>query len=299
MKIKLLSFILLIGSTLNAQDFEGLKKINGTSLYFKIFGTGEPIVIVHGGPGMNHSYFMPHLNALSKKYKIVLYDQRASGRSAIPSADSISLRFFVDDLEAIRRELGVEKMVLLGHSWGAIPVVTYGIQYPDKVKKMILCNPNPLSKEFDEEALNNLRKKATSLDTTDRSIIMGSPEFKSGNPEAYKKLLLLSFRHLFYNPVHAAKLQIDIPSNYLAASQALFTSLGKDLVQYDFHESVGSFSFPVLILHGDADVVPLTASEKTKASIPGAQLTLFKRSGHFIFIEEAGKFRKVVAEFVK
>src|SRR6266850_676176 len=82
------------------QDADGLKKINGTSLYLKIVGRGEPIVIVHGGPGMNHSYFIPHLDKLARKYKIVFYDQRASGKSSIPSADSISLKFFVDDIEA-------------------------------------------------------------------------------------------------------------------------------------------------------------------------------------------------------
>src|SRR5882672_7428202 len=110
--------LLFVGPLLVAQDFEGRKKINGTSLYFKIIGTGEPIVIVHGGPAMNYSYFIPHLNKLAKTYKVVFYDQRASGKSAVSSPDSISLKFFADDLEAIRKELGVEKLTLLGHSWG-------------------------------------------------------------------------------------------------------------------------------------------------------------------------------------
>src|SRR6478736_882610 len=133
--------LVLFSLTSFGQISEGLQKINGTQLYLKTIGKGEPLLIVHGGPGMNHSYFMPHLDALSKKFKIVLYDQRASGRSAIPISDSISLKFFADDMDAIRKYLGVDKINLLGHSWGAIPVVAYGLQYPSKVKKTIFCNP--------------------------------------------------------------------------------------------------------------------------------------------------------------
>src|SRR6185295_15492811 len=146
----------------------------------------------------------------------------------------------------IRRELGVEKINLLAHSWGAIPAVNYAIHYPDKAGRLILVNPVPLSREFDGEMLENQRTKVSGRDSTDRSIILGSKDFKSGNPDAYKKLLMLSFRHSFYTAANYSKLKFDMPANYLAASQALYAGLGKDLGQYDFYEAVKSFSFPVL-----------------------------------------------------
>ena len=298
MKIRLLAFSILTCIASQAQKLEGKMKINGTSLYFHTLGSGEPLLIFHGGPGMNQSYFMPHFDKLSKKYKLIFYDQRASGKSAIPATDSISLKFFVDDIEAIRKELGVEKLSLLGHSWGVVPVINYGIQYPDKVKKMILCNPIPLSQEFDTEMLENQKRKSSYKDSTDRSIIMGSRDFKSGNPEAYKRLMLLSFRNSFYNSVNYSKLQIEIPSNYLAASKALLSGLGKDLAQYNYYNAIKSFSFPVLILHGMSDAIPVAASRKTETSIPHAQLVQFKKSGHFIFIEEPSRFVGVVGSFL-
>lgn len=72
-----------------AQDFEGPKRINGTGLYMSIRGKGETIVVLHGGPGLNHSYFNPHLKDLEKTFRMVYYDQRACGQSDTPSPDSI------------------------------------------------------------------------------------------------------------------------------------------------------------------------------------------------------------------
>lgn len=279
-------------------DFAGLKKINGTFLYIRTMGAGEPIVIVHGGPGMNHTYFLQHLDQLAKKFKLVFYDQRASGQSAAPSADSITLKFFVEDLEAIRQELHVEKLNLFAHSWGAIPAVRYGIQYPEKVKTMILCAPVALSQEFAGETLANQQKMSTPRDSTDRSIILGSRDFKSGNLQAYEKLLILAFRHSFYRPAHLSKFHIDLPANYLSAANVFMAGMGKELREYNYYNDVKAFPFPVLIMHGAADAIPLSASTRLKQEIPKATLVVFKRSGHFIFIDEPRKFRESVTSFL-
>lgn len=279
-----------------AQIDEGLKSINGTQLYVKSIGKGETIVVVHGGPGMNHSYLIPHLKKLSKDFRVIYYDQRASGLSAIPDVASISLDSFVEDIEAIRVYSGKEKIFLLAHSWGIIPAVNYGIKYPDRVKGIIFCNAIPLSKEYDEEMMHTQLARTTGADSTDRSIIIGSPNFKAGKPSAYKKLLMLSFRNSFYKLANFNHLSFDMPNNYIEASKALFTGLGKDLAQYDYYEAVSRFSFPMLLLHGSYDVVPMRAVQRL-ADQPNATLEVFKKSGHFIFIEENKKFNAEVRRF--
>src|SRR5688572_25681117 len=91
-------FTLLAASAFSQiDDFEGKKRINGTNLYFSVKGKGDYLLVIHGGPGFNHSYFIPHLNALQKNFTVVYYDQRACGKSSIPAPDSISLKFLVDD----------------------------------------------------------------------------------------------------------------------------------------------------------------------------------------------------------
>lgn len=279
-----------------AQTEEGLRTLNGTELYVKTVGTGSTIVIVHGGPGMNHTYFIPHLNALSQHHQVVYYDQRASGKSSI--SEAISLEAFVADLEALRESLGKEKIYLLAHSWGAIPAVSYAIAHPDRIEGIIFCNAVPLSKEYDGAMRQTQTDRTTGADSTDRSILIGSPNFKAGKSSAYKKLLLLSFRHSFYKEANFNKLDFDLPDNYPDASKALYTGLGKELSAYDYYESLRSFSFPVLVLHGQVDAIPLSASQRLADQVPNATLEVFKKSGHFIFIEENTKFTSIVKRFI-
>jgi proline iminopeptidase len=281
-----------------SQNSEGLREINGIPLYLKIMGKGEPLLIVHGGPGMNYSYFIPHLDKLAEKYQLIFYDQRASGKSGIPPPDSLSLSFFADDIEGIRQAAGVSQINIFAHSWGAIPAIQFAIKYPDKVKALILCNAVPFDNEFDAEIRNTQLSRMTSQDSTDRSIIRGSLEFKSQKPEAYRKLLLFSFRHSFYNPANISKFQFDMPANYLWANQALAAGLTKDLTSYNYYPQLRSLTFPVLVMHGADDALPLAASKKTLEFIRNSSLQIFNKSGHFIFIEEPKKFLRAVSDFL-
>ncbi len=304
MRLLITAFLFIyINSFSQIESFEGYKSINGTKLYLKIIAQpfkaakSEPLLIVHGGPGLNHTYFLPHLKKLSKRYSLIFYDQRASGRSAIPSPDSISLKFFVDDIEAIRTSLGLEKLLIFSHSWGAIPAVQYALDYPDRVKGIIFCNPVALSKEFDTMTEEAQMKKITGRDSTNRSIIIGSPDFKAGKADAYRRLMLLSFQHSFVSDSNFPKLKLELQDKFKEASATLYTGLTKDLTNFNYYTSVQRFKFPVLILHGRGDALPLQASEKMLESIPNSRLAIFRNSGHFVFIEEPKRFYQEVVSF--
>src|SRR6186713_97691 len=115
------------------EEFAGRKKINGTNLYFSVKGKGDYLLVIHGGPGLNHSYFNPHLKALENNFKLVYYDQRACGKSSVPASDSISLKFLVDDIEEIRKVLNAEKINILAHSWGVVLAIRYALRYPGRI----------------------------------------------------------------------------------------------------------------------------------------------------------------------
>ncbi len=299
MKAVFVLLVLLISTFCFGQDEGGLQLVNGTKLFVRSIGKGEPIIVVHGGPGLNHEYFLPHLESLSKRFTLFFYDQRASGRSQIPANDSISLKFFTEDIESIRKSLAAEKITILAHSWGAIPAVNYAYNYRHRVKRLILCNPVPLSKEYDAELQATQRSKFTSQDSTDRSIIVGSPAFKLGRASAYKNLLMYSFRHSFFDEQNISKLRLEVPENYVKASQALYTGLGKELANYNYYDYLKSFEFKVLIIHGSADAVPLAALTRMHDQIPQATLLIFHKSGHFAFIEQRKKFDSEVTDFIK
>lgn len=121
---------------------EGFVIANNSDVYYKTIGEGEPLLIIHGGPVLDHSYFLPHLEPLAKDCQLIFYDQRACGRSsvAIDSA-SMNLDGFVEDIEYIRRSLNLEKINVLGHSWGGLIAMKYGIAHDDKLDRMILSSP--------------------------------------------------------------------------------------------------------------------------------------------------------------
>ena len=290
--------ILLLNFTATAQQFEGRKKLNGTDLYLSIQGKGEPVVVIHGGPGLNHHYFKPYLNALEKKFKVVYYDQRASGSSSIPSMDSISYKFFADDLEAIRKELNVKKLNLLAHSWGAVVAVHYALAYPDRVNKIIFSNPALLSREFDGEARTIMKKRISKEDSTQQAAIFASSDLMDS--KKYDKLMRISFRTSAYDKLNMSKLDLNIPANFMVANKALFGGLMKDpAAQANLYDSLKSFRFPVLIIHGEADIVPEAALKKLKQNLPKAEFIVFKKSGHFPFVEETEKFTAIVNDFLK
>jgi proline iminopeptidase len=293
----LLLFLLLSSSVAIAQPMEGMKKINGTNLFIAIHGKGETLVVLHGGPGLNHSYFNPHLAALEKKFRVVYYDQRACGQSDTPSPDSISIRFLVDDLEAIRTELKVEKLNLLAHSWGSVLATHYAIAYPKNVNKIIYSNPAMLSREYDRAAQELTKKKTSKEDSTKRAqLIAGGIT----DVDKYTQIIQLSFRASAFDPAAMNQLKLNLPAQFMEANRALFTGLMKDpLANSSLYDSLKKFSFPTLIIHGQADVIPISAIDRLKSNLPNSKLVLFTKSGHFPFIEERDKYLEVVTNFLR
>ena len=291
--------LLLVGLPLislgQKADFSGLKKINGTDLFVSIQGQGDVLVVLHGGPGLNHSYFKPHLDGLHKKFNVVYYDQRACGQSAAPDADSISLEFFINDIEALRKELEVHKISILAHSWASILAVNYALKYPDRINKLILSNPAPLSKAYEKEMSVFIQEHTSSADSLNRASIISNKDFTLKN---FEKLFKISFRASAYNPDNMERLQLNLPENFLRAQQALFTGLGKDLTQYNFYSELKKFQFPVLIIQGKADGIPMASITKLKDSISKSTVVVFEKSGHFPFIEETMLYSKTVSKFL-
>lgn len=298
-KIILCHVFILLSSVAISQinDFEGNKKINGTNLFFSLKGKGEYLLVIHGGPGFNHSYFTPHLKPLENSFKVVYYDQRACGQSSIPASDSISLKFLVDDIEGIRKVLKTEKINILAHSWGVVLAIRYALQYPGRTNKLILSDPVMLSREYDQEAAALVLKKSNKEDSVARAKILASGNLDTKD---YEKLFLLGFKPSAYNSDNVAKINLNLPGNFGEASNALFTGLMKDpSMNANLYDSLRPLTFPVLVIHGEADVIPLSAIKRLKENLPNAQLEVFQRSGHFPFVEEPVLYNEKVNTFLK
>jgi proline iminopeptidase len=145
--MKKLIFILLCASCTAPQiDEEGMLSVNGTSLYYHAIGKGDPVIVIHGGPVLDQSYMIDHFKELAKTHRLIFYDQRASGKSvADVDTASMTLKNLIVDIDQIRQKLGLDQVNILGHSWGGMLAAQYAIEYPLKVKSLVLCDAMPPS----------------------------------------------------------------------------------------------------------------------------------------------------------
>lgn len=297
-------FLVLAAAIGSAQDvsFEGFKKINGVKLYFKVIGQGSPLLVVHGGPAMNHDYFLPHLMPLAQKHKLIFYDQRASGRSDIPrdSFRSISHEIMVDDIDAIRREFKLDKIDILAHSWGAKLAINYALDYPDNVGKLVLSNPIPFSHEYDSAQVATIAGKTTTGNAERKKNLVRSKEFLSADLAVYRQVLQLNYITSFFDTAKLGKLDIVLDDDFFRQNAFLMRGLYRDFARYDvnYYPHLRRVAIPVLVLHGVADNIPLEADERLMNSLANGSLVVFDSSGHFPFIEENSKFTTEVTAFL-
>jgi proline iminopeptidase len=297
----ILLFISAIATNISiAQYKDTLLAVNGTKLYIKEAGTGSPIIVVHGGPGLNHSYFLPHLASLAKKHRLIFYDQRACGNSS-GNLDStqMNLHLFVEDIEAIRNNLNLGKILILAHSWGGLVAMKYASKYSNNINSLILSNSvSPKFGEFEKETNLRLKVRIPKEDSILLTEILKSPEFKSGNLEAYTRLFKLSFKPSFYYSSSLEKFQLLLPSDFLNKRKVLFF-MSKELSAYDFYEELKNISCNTLIIHGDYDGMPLELSKKIHANITNSKLAIIKNAGHFPFVDRPKEYVNVITQFLK
>ena len=130
----------------NAAPREQRVPVASTSLYARVVGSGQSLIVLHGGPDFDHKYLLPDLDRLANGYQLIYYDQRGRGLSANGVRPSdVSMSSEVEDLDTVRRQFKVESAALLGHSWGTVLALEYALRHPDRVSHLILMNPAPAS----------------------------------------------------------------------------------------------------------------------------------------------------------
>lgn len=281
-----------------AQQVEGLVDINGTELYVKTMGEGEPVIFIHGGPGLGFDYFLPQLEELSEDYRLIFFDQRISGRSSADvSQDSISLDYFVSDIEALRQYLKLGKVNILAHSWGNFLALEYALKYPDNLKKMVLSNPVPFSKEFDEEVQALQQTSMDSSFIVNRAEIMNSEAFTQRELSAFEELFLLSFSLSYYDKANMGDMSFKLFDGFFERNSKMQYFTG--LEDFNYYPTLDQIKNPVLLIRGEYDLSVRDADVKTVEFLGNARLLEMKFSGHFPFVEQQVEYIWEVKNFLE
>jgi proline iminopeptidase len=278
--------------------------VNGVRLYYRVAGEAPasraPVLFLHGGPGHN-SYSFARLTGprLEKRRRMVYLDQRGCGRSERPWDGRYSLEVLVADLEALRQELGVERWVLLGHSFGGTLALEYAARHPQHVAGMVF-----VSGFSDASASFSTWKSELERQYPGRLAETETPEGASDYERVMEALQGLDARGFFQslqyrNPLYLQMQEaVDAESglyNTGELSRALFSN---ELTGYRF-TAAERLTAPVLVIGGRYDQsIGLESMKALAKALPRATLLEYERSGHFPYLEEADRFEQDVSRFL-
>ena len=287
------------GPPLEIPSSEALMPINGTELYVKRMGAGEPIIVVHGGPVLEHGYLLPHLAPLAESYELIFYDQRLSGRSAgTVDSSSVRLATFVDDIEALRRALGLDRFHLMAHSWGGLLAMHYAVRYGDNLQSLVLLNSMSASSALWREEETVLAQRLTEEDKAKGAAIRETEAFANQDPEAIAQLLQVSFKPQFHDRTLANELVLYVPDDY-PNRRRQFGYMMVDLLSFDIHDALAGVAVPTLIIYGSDEPGAELGGAALRRQLQRSTFVVIRDAGHFPFIEQPREFVREVTSFLE
>lgn len=299
LKFYIVFSLLLIVTPLaySAQDNKTNIKVNSSGyievdhgrLFYQKFGSGTPIVIVHGGPGLDQSYLQPQMQELAKHFEVIFYDQRGSGKSLKTKINEsyINTHQFVDDLERLRIGLGIKKMVLMGHSWGGFLAMYYAVMHPNQVSRLILLDTAPA--DFKGQlAFENEFSRRTKPIINEIQPLFNNQDFEKLTAAEIWKLYRTVFSVYFYNPANVDYLTLNASEKSAKSGAKVMNEMIKTWLQptINLFPYLRKLMVPTLIVHGKQDIIPLWTAQQIKKVIPHAQIIILEKCGHFPYIEQ-------------
>lgn len=270
-----------------------MRDVRGVSLFERRVGSGPSAVVLHGGPGADHGYLLPGFDLLADHRELIYYDQRGGGRSPVARDVPVGWQEQVADLDALRAQWQIERLVIVGYSWGGLLAQLYATEHPDRVERLALICPGPSWREARDEFERRFaeRNMAPALQA-ERDAVRAS-DLRTRDPEAFqRKIFELSVVPYFYDPSKAHELT---PFRVIGRTQE---EVWKSLGNYDLRHKLPTLrSVPALVLQGEDDPIPVEASRET-ADLLNAEFHALDRCGHCPHVERPEEFSRIVDQFL-
>jgi proline iminopeptidase len=291
---------------------EGFVDANGVLLYYMILGRGEPLVIMHGGPGASHDYFLPYLLPLARHNRVIFIDERGSGKSQkLEDPAGYTIENMVEDLEAVRQTLNLGKINLLGHSYGGALVQAYALKYQRNLQHLILGSTwsstiamNQVFVGMKEKMSPELRAR---IDQMEAGGLFGHG--KDFEKNRYSQEYMIAawgegyFPYVYqghpdpnYDPVAQGNTAWDLYRE-MWGEHGEFVIDG-NLKSVEYTDRLPSIRVPTLVLVGDHDECDPSLAQVMHEKIAGSKLVIFPKSGHMTFVDQPRLFVKAVDEFL-
>jgi proline iminopeptidase len=275
-----------------------LLSVGDTRLNVVERGSGYPLIVLHGGPGLDHRSFGDYLDPLTDAYRLLLVDQRAQGRSERPPEETWTLERMAADVPALAESLGLERYALLGHSYGAIVALQNAVDFPGAAAQTIVSSGIPSAGYLAEVDANlaafepeELRERVTQSWEREKHVT---------TVEEVESLLHDQLPFHFRNPTDERIPEYERrTAGAVHSADVLRRFANEEYGGIEVEDRLGLVTQPVLVLAGRHDrACSVAAAEAIAAGIPNAELTVFEESGHMTFVEENARYLEVVRDFL-
>ena len=283
-----------------------LVAVGDSRLWIEEHGTGEPVLLLVGGPASSHVVFHPAFDALAERHRVIYLDYRGRGRSE-PVEDPRTVTFAGDvaDVAGLIRALGLGAVNLYGFSYGGMVAQALALDYPELVKRLVLANTlhSPEMWQRNHENINR-ELELQYPEVWDRILALRTEGVRSTDPRVQQLYAVHSRLCRFYDPDNAAKLPSE-PGSKNAALYPVFVGddveffIGGEVARLpDFRPRLRELRMPVLILAGryDRALCPRYQLDFARCA-PQAEFRWMERSGTFLHIEEPERVKELLGEF--
>jgi proline iminopeptidase len=291
---------------------DGFVDAHGVLIYYQTLGQGTPLLIVHGGPGASHDYFLPYLLPLARHHKLIFIDERGSGKSEkLDDPAGYTVENMVQDTEAVREGLNLGRISLLGHSYGGVLAQAYALKYQANLTHLILCSTfhsttkmNEVFRHMLANMTPELRDRILSLE---KSGLFGKGKDYEKNrypndymiaawAEGYFPYLYQRRPDANYDPIANGNMSWDLYREMWGSNGEYV--IDGNLKSVEYAERLKTIKTPTLITAGDHDECAPSLSEEMHGLISGSKLVIFPQSGHMNFVDQPALFNKTVSDFL-
>ncbi|MGA2134965.1 MAG: proline iminopeptidase-family hydrolase [Bryobacteraceae bacterium] len=291
---------------------DGFVDAHGVLIYYQTLGHGSPLLIVHGGPGASHDYFLPYLLPLARHHKLIFIDERGSGKSEkLEDPAGYTVENMVEDTEAVRQGLKLGRISLLGHSYGGVLAQAYALKYQANLTHLVLCSTFHSTKEMNEVFRRQLAAMPAELRDRIQSLEnaglygKGKDYEKNRYPndymiaawgEGYFPYLYQRKPDANYDPIANGIMSWDLYRE-MWGSHGEFVIDG-NLKSVEYADRLKTVKVPTLITAGDHDECSPSLAEEMHDLIAGSKLVIIPRSGHMTFVDQPALFIRTVTDFL-
>jgi len=257
--------------------------VGDINIYYEVHGEGEPLLLT-AGLGSDLTSWIFQIPEFSKKYRVIVFDNRGVGRTDVPDIP-YSTKMMADDSAGLLNALGIEKAHILGHSMGGFIAQELALKYPQLIRSLVLASAGTQETHMGKHLIDMWARMAR--EGVNRDIFV-------------RELLLWLFTDKFFENTGMVQIAVDtlVTSPYPQPAHGLIRQVGACL-EHDTKDRIGNITAPTLVLVGKEDILlPVRMSEELAAGIPGAELVVLEGAGHGALSEAADKFNLAVLEYL-